>query len=232
MHADDIKALFDQQAAHYDSQWAKTSPIRDCLHLLVDSLFAELPEDARILSVGAGTGAELAFLAARHPQWRFTVVEPSGGMVAVCRERAAADGFLARCSFHEGYLDTLEAGEAHHAATCFLVSQFLLERDARVAFFAGIAARLLPGGILASTDLAADIDSDDYEVLLRAWLAMMATAEVTPDAVARMRQAYANDVGVLPTGDIAGMIEAAGFAPPLRFFQAGLIHGWRSQRAS
>lgn len=49
MHQDEIKALFDQQAASYDAQWAKTTPIRHCLHLLLGSLFAELPADAQIL---------------------------------------------------------------------------------------------------------------------------------------------------------------------------------------
>ena len=42
---DELKALFDQQAADYDARWAKTRPIRDCLHLLLDSAFAPLPQD-------------------------------------------------------------------------------------------------------------------------------------------------------------------------------------------
>jgi tRNA (cmo5U34)-methyltransferase len=60
MRRDELKALFDQQAAGYDKQWEKTAPIRDGLHFLLGAVFAELPDDARILGVGAGTGAELA----------------------------------------------------------------------------------------------------------------------------------------------------------------------------
>jgi tRNA (cmo5U34)-methyltransferase len=230
MDQDQIKALFDQQAAGYDAQWARTAPIRDCLHLLLDAQFAALPADARVLCVGVGTGAEMAHLALKHPGWRFTAVEPSEAMLGVCRRRAEEGGFADRCEFHEGYLDSLPAGPVHDAATCFLVSQFILDLPARGAFFRGIADRLKPGGLLASSDLASDVCSPEYDVLLAAWMRMMAAAEVSPQAMARMRQAYAHDVGVLPPAEIASIIATGGFELPVQFFQAGLIHGWVSRR--
>lgn len=231
MHRDQVTAIFQQQAASYDTQWAKTAPLRHCLHLLLDSLFAELPTDARILCVGVGTGTELAHLAAQNPGWRFTAVEPSAAMLDVCRQRAERDGFAARCDFHEGYLESLPAAAAHDAATCFLVSQFILEPPSRSAFFAEIAEHLTPGGLLASSDLAADVDSAEYEVLLTAWMHMMAAAEVSPETMARMRQTYARDIGVLSPERTAAIIAAGGFTLPVPFFQAGLIHAWLSRRA-
>jgi tRNA (cmo5U34)-methyltransferase len=231
MHRDEVTEIFQQQAASYDSQWAKTAPIRHCLHLLLDSLFAGLPADARILCVGVGTGTEMAHLALQNPGWRFTAVEPSAAMLAVCRQRAEQEGFVSRCDFYQGYLESLPESEAHDAATCFLVSQFILEPQARSAFFAEIAERLKPGGLLASSDLAADVNSAEYEVLLTAWMNMMAAAEVSPEAMARMRQAYARDVGVLSPQRTAAIIAAGGFALPVPFFQAGLIHAWLSRRA-
>ena len=42
MHQDDIKTLFDKQAANYDAQWAKSAPINDCLYFLLASLFTRL----------------------------------------------------------------------------------------------------------------------------------------------------------------------------------------------
>lgn len=83
MSNDELKAIFDQQAAHYDKQWNKTSPIRDGLLFLLEAVFADLPENAHILSIGTGTGEELAYLAKRFPNWRFTAVEPSGEMLNV-----------------------------------------------------------------------------------------------------------------------------------------------------
>lgn len=231
MHQDEIKALFDQQAASYDAQWAKTVPIRNCLHLLLGSLFAELPAEAQILCVGLGTGDELLYLASKHPGWRFTAVEPSGAMLDICRQRAEKEGVAQRCVFHEGYLESLPTTQLHDAATCFLVSQFILDQVERCRFFSGIAERLKPGGILASSDLASDVASPEYEVLLHAWMNMMSAADISPEAVERMRKAYANDVGVLPADKVASIIEAGGFELPVQFFQAGLIHAWRSTRA-
>jgi len=229
MDQDQLKSLFDQQAANYDRQWAKTAAIRDCLHLLLDAALAALPGEARLLCVGVGTGAELVHLAQAHPQWRFTAVEPSGAMLEACRQAAQAQGVAARCHFHQGYLDTLPATEAFDAATCFLVSQFILDQQARTGFFRGMARRLKPGGMLASSDLASDVQSPAYEVLLHAWVRMM-SAEASAEALERMRRAHLDDVGVLPADRIAAIIEAGGFEPPVPFFQAGLIHGWLSRR--
>lgn len=231
MHQDEIKAIFDQQAASYDTQWVKTAPINDCLYFLLESLFADLPADARILCVGVGTGAELAHLAKKNPAWRFTAVEPSGPMLDVCRQRAEKDGFASRCHFHGGYLDSLSGTKPHDAATCFLVSQFFLDHQARSEFFREISRQLKAEGILASSDLASDVESSEYEILLRAWMNMMEASDISPEGMDRLRKAYANDVGVLPPGEIASIIESGGFTPPVQFFQAGLIHAWLSKRA-
>src|SRR3546814_12995816 len=62
MQQHELDALFDQQAAGYDTQWARMAPIRESLHFLLETVFAGLPDDARLLCVGAGTGAEIAHL--------------------------------------------------------------------------------------------------------------------------------------------------------------------------
>lgn len=231
MNQNELKTLFDQQAASYDSQWAKTAPIRHCLHLLLDSMFSGLPADARILCVGLGTGAELSHLAQKNPRWRFTAVEPSGAMLELCRQKAEQEGFASRCVFHQGYLDTLPEHELHDAATCFLVSQFFVDPQQRSAFFQQIADRLKAGALLASSDLASDTQSAEYDLLLRAWMNMMSAADITAEAIERMRTAYRTDVGVLAPARIASIIAAGGFTAPVQFFQAGLIHAWLSRRA-
>ncbi len=143
MRNDEIKAIFDQQATSYDERWARTAPIREALHFLLEAVFADLPADARILCVGAGTGEEIAYLARRFPRWSFTAVEPSGAMLEVCRNKAIEGGYAERCQFHEGFLQSLPEQDAFDAATCFLVSQFILEpgpvRSFSVPSLAGFA---------------------------------------------------------------------------------------------
>jgi len=232
MRSDEIKAIFDQQASSYDERWAKTAPIRDGLHFLLEAVFAELPANARLLCIGAGTGEEIAYLAKRFPQWSFTAVEPSGAMLDVCRDKAVKGGFASRCKFHEGYLESLSEENQFDAATCFLVSQFILEREARIEFFRAIAARLRPGAILASSDLASDVNSTAYDALLPAWMRMMLAADIPAAAVEQMRTAYAKDVAVLPAEHVAAIIRSGGFDEPVPFYQAGLIHAWFSKRES
>jgi len=226
MNNDELKVLFDQQAAGYDKQWTKTAPINNALYFLLESVFAELPSDARILCVGVGTGKELIHLANKFPGWRFTAVEPSVAMLDVCRRQAEEAGISSRCHFHEGYLDSLPTGKTHDGATCFLVSQFILDKEARSAFFQQIASRLKPGGISASSDLSGEMGTESFEALFRVWFNMMSTADASSEWINRMKAAYEKNVAILPLAVVASIIKAGGFEMPVQFFQAGLIHAW------
>lgn len=232
MRQEEVTALFERQAPDYDRQWARMAPLRDCLHLLLKVVFAPLPEDARLLCVGAGTGAEIGFLARLHPGWQFMALDPSPGMIERCRSRAVDEGFATRCEFHEGYLESLPAGERYDAATCLLVSQFILDPVARTDLFRAIASRLRADGILASADLASDVESDAYRELLTIWFGLMSSVGVTPEALQRMRGHYARDVGILPPAAVAGLLANAGFETPTQFFQGGLIHAWSARRSA
>lgn len=230
MHQHELDALFDQQAAGYDAQWARMAPIRESLLFLLEAVFTDLPENARLLCVGAGTGAEIAHLAQRFPRWRFLALDPSQRMIDACRARAERDGFADRCEYHAGLVETLPETEGFDAATCFLVSQFLLDPAARTAFFAAIARRLRSDGMLAWADLAWDTAAADYPAMLRLWLRTMSGAGLDDAAIERMRTAYASDVAVLAPDRVASLVVAAGFDAPLRFHQAGMIHGWCARR--
>ena len=231
MRSDELKAIFNQQASTYDERWAKTAAIREALHFLLEAVFAGLPANARLLCVGMGTGEEIDYLARRYPHWTFAAVEPSVAMLEVFRDKAEQGGYASRCTFHGGYLDSLPGQERFDAATCFLVSQFILDPQARSDFFGSIAARLLPDGILASSDLASDTGSTEYDALLETWMNMMLTGGIPASGLEQMRAAYAKDVAVLPPTQVASIIKSGGFDTPVMFYQAGLIHAWFSRRA-
>jgi tRNA (cmo5U34)-methyltransferase len=231
MEREELKAVFDQKCASgYDQQWSKIAPLREALHLLIGAVLSDLKPDARILCVGAGTGPELIDLAERFPGWRFVAVEPSAPMLDVCRRKVEERGIAARCEFHEGYLESLPPGEAFDAATSLLVSQFILDREARTGFFRGIADRLRSGGVLVNADLSSDARPAAYQSLLDVWFRMMRTGELTPEAIEKMRAAYDRDVALLPPEEVGGIISAGGFDAPVQFLQTGLIRGWYARR--
>lgn len=226
MTKDELTELFDKQAAGYDKQWSRLSAINECLYLLLDSVFADLPEDAHILCVGSGTGRELIHLAERFPDWQLTAVEPSKEMAAICQQNLKEKGLESRCELHVGYLDILPENSGFDAATSFLVSQFITDVDERREYFQRISTALKPGGRLVSTDLSYDRKSPEYRELLKVWFRLMASADINDEALARMQAAYENDVAVLSPEEVSSIIQSAGFDRPIEFFRAGMICGW------
>ncbi|HEY1172497.1 MAG TPA: class I SAM-dependent methyltransferase [Verrucomicrobiae bacterium] len=231
MQKEAITAIFDQQAATYDQKWSELAPINNALHLLTSAVLLKLPAMANLLCVGAGTGTEILYLAKKFPGWTFTAVEPSVPMLDVFRRRAEEVGISARCTFHAGYLDSLPPGGLFDAATAFLVSQFILDRQERSQFFQGIADRLKPESILISADLAGDLNAPDCRDLLKVWFTLMKGNGVAPEEVEKMREAYIRDVAVLPSQQVREIITSGGFEFPVQFFQTGLIHAWYAKRS-
>jgi len=223
-------AFGPEHAAVYDSRYEKLSAMRDALYLLTSGVLADLPEEARILCVGAGTGNELIYLAQKYPRWQFTAVEPSPSMLEICRRKADEHNITSRCVFHEGYLDSLPPTVPFDAATSLLVSQFLLATADRIDFFAEIAKRLRPGGYLVNADLASDTTTESYESLLNVWIRLMRETGSTPEQLKTMREVYRRDVAVLPVEQVGSLITAGGFEPPALFLQTVLIHAWFTQR--
>lgn len=231
MHRQEPSVAFDQaHAATYDQRFTKLVAMRDALHLLISAVFADLPAEARILCVGAGTGAEVIYLAQKFPRWRFAVVEPSAPMLEVCRRKAEECGITSRCVFHEGYLDSFPPSTAFDAATSLLVSQFILAPDARADFFRAIAERLRPGGYLVTADLASDTASASYQSLLGVWLRLMRETGSPPEQLEKLRVTYGRDVAVLPLEQVSSIIAAGGFETPVLFLQTCLIHAWYALR--
>ncbi len=222
---------FDEdRAASYDQRFDRISAVMAALHLLAKLWFTGLPKDARVLCVGVGTGAELFPLAEAFPGWTFTLVDPAGAMLAQCRRKAEAAGIADRCTFHEGYLDSLPATKPFDAATSILVSHFVLEREKRIAFFREISDRLKPGALLVSADLCSDMGSPEFTTLISAWINMLKFSGQEDKTVESFVEALRGGVDVVPPQELASLIRAGGFAESTLFYQSLLIHGFVSKR--
>lgn len=232
MSADQKKFEFgEEQAAAYDAKFAALDPIKAGLHLVTRFAFGDLPTDARILCVGAGTGAEVLYLAAAFPGWSFTAVDPSAPMLALCRKRLEAAGALDRCALHVGRLDTLPETAPFDGATAHFVSHFITDGDERRAFFADIAARLKPGGGLVSADIAGDMQSPEWTRRMALWAHALRLTGSDDAGIAQYMKSMGSRVAVTPLPAMADLIVSAGFAEATHVFGAMHMHAWHSRTA-
>ncbi|NJR63724.1 MAG: class I SAM-dependent methyltransferase [Cyanobacteria bacterium CRU_2_1] len=224
--------VFDQErASNYDQQFAKLAPMRQGLDLSIRIVLSELPDNARILCVGVGTGRELIYLAQQFPQWQFTAVEPAAPMLDICRQKAEEYGIASRCTFHQGYLDSLPASDAFDAATCIWVSHFMTQLKERRNFFRQISARLRPNGYLVSSDLASDMSTPAYKSLLEVSRRMFEYSEIPTEEIEKLLGTYGRDVAILPPQEVESLLALSGFNTPVLFFQTFLIHAWYAKRS-
>lgn len=219
------------RAETYDQMQDRMAPLRDAAMLFLGLTLDELPPDARVLCVGVGTGTELIRLAEAHPGWTFTAVEPASAMMDVCRRKIAAAELEDRCDFHGGFLDSLADKGPYDGATCLLVSHFLMTTSERRGLFEEIAARLKPGGLLISADLAADLDSPAYRALRGPWFSMLTPPGAPEVDLKTASAAHGRDVSLLHPRIVEEIIASAGFEEPVPIYQFLLIHGWMARRS-
>ncbi len=202
--------------------------VRDALKLLVRMSLAGLPDDARVLCVGVGTGDEVRELATHFPGWRVVAVDPDPAALSVCRRDAEEAGITARCEFRQATVEELSPGdELFDGATSLLVSHWMPDLVARGRYFSAIAQRLKPGGVLVNADLAGDLASSQTEALLETWIRTLRYFGLPAD---RFRSSLGSGLALVDPVDVCRLLEASGLGEPVCFFQALLLHAWSARR--
>lgn len=223
--------FFNQDMAkRYDDRNSKLAAISDNLHFLVRLVLADLPSRARILCVGVGTGAEIISLAKARPEWTFVGVDPSSGMLEVCRERLVREGVSDRCELFRGYVQDAP-DDAFDAVLSILVAHFI-PRAERRAFYDDVLKRLTPGGHFVSAEISADLDAPQFPAMLKNWEQVQALMGATPESLQTLGETLRNVLHVVSPAETAALWQASGFDLPVEFFQAFMIKGWYATRPS
>jgi len=209
--------------ASYAARVARHVPgLRD-MHRMAGILLAEhVPENGRVLVLGAGGGLELRAFAQAYPSWRFDGVDPSPDLIGQARDIL---GELAtRVTFHQGYID--DAPEApFDGATCLLTLHFL-SRDERLRTLREIHRRLRPGAPFVMAHHSFPQADGQQDLWLRrnaAWL----IANGTPEAQAKAGIATMKErLPALPPEEDEQLLTAAGFRNIQLFYAALTFKGW------
>ncbi|WP_137937233.1 class I SAM-dependent methyltransferase [Chitinivorax sp. B] len=204
-------------------------PQYDLIHQLTAAqLAARLPDTAKVLVVGCGTGTEIVQLAALHPAWHFTGVDLSADMLNVAQGRCVQLGIQERVTLQCGQLTTLPSTPSHDAALLILVMHFLPDQGEKRDMLDHIVQRLKPGAPLVLVDLMEPADSMEREALRHA----CSQLGMDDDMVATMMHKLEQDFYPLSTPRLATLLAESGFQVPVRFFQSLGIHGMVAHTAT
>lgn len=212
-------------ARNYDERNNRLSLISDCLHFLMNLTLKDLPARARVLCVGAGTGAEILSLARAFPDWTFVALDPSLPMLDVCRERMARAGLTDRCEFVHGYAGDLPLQPGFDAVFSILVAHFV-GREERASFFRQMTERLKTGGWLVNAEISFDLDSAEFPSMLKNWESIQGLMGATPESLAGLPRQLRETLTVLPPSQTEDLLRQAGIALPVRFYQAFMVSAW------
>lgn len=154
---------------------------------LVEALAAYLPADAtaRILDVGAGTGALSARIASRLPGVALTLVDIDAAMLAQAQQRLAAH--RGRVTLQRGsFLEPLPACEAAVAAISL---HHVRDLGQKRSIYRNIYQALTPGGIFLDADVAIPHAQPLAQHIWRRWAAHnMAHGDTEEQAYARFAE--------------------------------------------
>lgn len=223
----------------YDKAWADayarladaSIPGRQGLYRLCVAALRDVPADARILVVGAGTGEELMPLAQALPEASFVAVEPAAAMADACAARLAEHGLSHRVQLHRGLLDELPRQEPFAAATAILVSQHLRAVDGARVFFDAIHARLVPGAVLFSADAHVPTGFE-REWLMQLWCTQIECTGIPRDQVLQMRARIEDGIAIRAQADLEAQMQAAGLVEVRKLFSSLIYGAWCSRTAS
>lgn len=215
-------------AEAYDRRNAALKPISDCLHFLMRLVLKGLPDDARVLCVGVGTGAEILSLAAVFPGWSFVGVDPSSDMLDVGTHRLEEAGVLDRCRMIPGYVDDV-ADTGFDAVISLLVAHFI-QLEHRPAFYRAIHDRLKQGGRYVSAEISDDLVGPAFPAMLDDWKEVQALMGADQESLASLPDVLRNVLGVVPPAETVELWRDAGFGLPVPFFQSFMIRGWHALR--
>lgn len=216
---------FTNDAKIYDERNRQLSPISDNIHFLIRLILKHAPARAHVLCVGVGTGAEILSLSTIFPEWTFVGVDPSIGMLDVCRERLSEAGVINRCELIHGDVHDLPPGENFDAVLSILVAHFV-KREERLNFYHAMYSRLYTNGILINVEISFDLESQEFPLMLKNWEAVQSMMGATEESLAKLPMQLREMLCVLSLTETEDILNKIGIPIPVHFFQAFMINGW------
>jgi tRNA (cmo5U34)-methyltransferase len=195
------------------------------LHRMTTMLLTErVPENGRVLVLGAGGGLELKAFAESQPGWSFDAVDPSAPMLQLAEQMVGRHS--RRVRLHEGYIDDAPQGP-FDAATSLLTFHFI-PRNERLETLKQLHRRLKPGAPLVVAHISFPQTEPERSVWIARHVAFGARSDTSPAQMESSRQAIASRLSILAPEEEEAMLQEAGFSDVNLFYAGFSFKGWLS----
>ncbi len=214
---------FDGRQADYIEGARRNVPGLEGLHRMTGLLLAErVPQDGRVLVVGAGGGLELKALAEQHPGWRFDGVDPSSDMLALARETVGS--IVERVTLHNGDISVAPDGP-FDGAVCLLVFHHISPESRKVTLD-GVRRRLRPGSPLILAHVSFPLCEPDYSTWIERHVEFGAAPQMDANRRNAARMGMRGKTFIRSPEEEQGYLQEAGFTGITQFYQAISFRGW------
>ncbi len=193
------------------------------LQRMTTILLAErVPDNARVLVLGAGGGLELKVFAEANPGWQLDGVDPAAEMLELAR--ATLGPLTRQVQLYQGYIETAPEGP-FDAASCLLTLHFLLPEERRRTLIE-VRRRLKPGAPFVVAHLSFPQNEPERSLWLSRYVDFAITSGIDPEKARKASAAISERLPLLSPEEDAAMLYDAGFSAVNLFYAGFCFRGW------
>ena len=186
-------------------------------------LLAErVPDNGRVLVVGAGGGLELKVFAQAHAGWTFDGVDPAPEMIRLAEQTLGP--LASRIQLHVGTIDSAPEGP-FDAATCLLTMHFISTEERRRTV-TEIHRRLRPGAPLVVVHFSFPQGEGERALWLSRYAAFATASGVETEQALSAATAIDLRLTILTPEQDEAILREAGFSRVSQFYAGFAFRGW------
>jgi tRNA (cmo5U34)-methyltransferase len=186
-------------------------------------LLAErVPDDGRVLVVGAGGGLDLRALAESRSGWTFDGVDPSAEMLKLAEQTLGP--LASRTRLHRGYVDDAPEGP-FDGAVCLLTLHFVALEDRRRTV-AEVRRRLKPGAPFVVAHFSVPQGEGERALWLSRYASFAVASGIEPAKAESAREAVDARVHILTPEEDEAILRETGFSQVSQFYMGFTFRGW------